>query len=292
MPALALAVSLFVLSQSALLVRLASPATALEIGFWRMVIAVPMLLALGLARGGWRELTRLSVRQILGLVLCGACLFLHWWSWFLGVQSTALANSMVLFALSPVFTAIGAWIFFREPFTPRHGVALFCSFLGLFIIFRDSLSLNPQHLRGDVLDFIACMLFSVYVLVSKGMRRGMGNLPFTVVTYASCGIFFFFTIRAQGAIRADFPPSTWAALLALAFGPTLLGHGLFTYCLQFFNVNLMNILILTEPIIGALTGYWILKEPIAPAVALGFGVISAGMLWLFLPALRKMGARA
>lgn len=287
MPAFALAVSLFVLSQSALLVRLAKDASALDIGFWRMLIAVPMLVAIGAGQGSLRELPRLRPRQLGALALCGLCLYLHWWTWFVAVQTTALANAMVLFAMSPLFTALGAWAFFREPFERRHGVALLFCFAGVCILFRDTLNLEPAHLRGDALGFVASLLFSLYVLLGKGIRRDLGNIPFTVVTYGACGLLFFLTLLARRELHAGFGGPTWLALLGLAVGPTLLGHALFTYCLQHFNVNLMNILILTEPVLGSVVAYWVLGESFTAGVVVGFATVCAGILALFLPTLAR-----
>jgi drug/metabolite transporter (DMT)-like permease len=292
MPAFTLAVSLLVLSQSALLVRLASGASALDIGFWRMAVAVPVLLLVAAAQGRLGELRRLGSRRTAALLLCGACLFLHWLTWFLAVRATVLANAMVLFAISPVFTAAGAWLFFREPFTRRHGVALAFCLLGVWLIFRDSFGFNPARFRGDCLGLLASLLFSAYVLMGKGIRRELGNLPFTVVVYSSCGALFALVLLARGELHAGFTPGTWAALLGLAVGPTLLGHALFTYCLQFYNVNLMNILILTEPVLGSLGAYYVLGERFTPAVIAGFLTVCVGMAVLFLPGLapRKRAA--
>ncbi len=288
MPSLALALSLFVLSQSALLVKLAH-ASALEIGLWRMVMALPILLILNIKN--LRELGQLRPRRLGALALCGLCLYAHWFTWFLSVQKTALANAMVLFAVSPLFTAVGAWAFFREPFTKRHGIALALCLAGVVLVFRDSLHFEPARLEGDILGLLASLLFSAYVLMGKGIRRDLKNLPFTIVTYSSCAVFFALTLGFQGGLHAQFDRQTWWMFALLAIGPTLLGHALFTYCLQFFNVNLMNILILTEPVLGSVVAYFVLREPITSGVLLGFLTISAGVLSLFLPALAQARAR-
>ena len=159
MPVFFMALSLFVLSQSAILVRLAKEASAIEIGFWRMFFAVPVLLLLAWQRGQLPQLLKLRRKQLLNMVLCGFCLFLHWLIWFLSVKTTTLANAMVFFALSPVFTAIGAWKFYREPFTKRHFFSLFFCGLGVWLIFREGLEFHSSRLLGDVLGVTASVLF-------------------------------------------------------------------------------------------------------------------------------------
>ncbi len=183
MPALALTLSLVVLSHSGIFIRFAR-ADALAIGFWRMAIVVPLLLVLVLQQKQWNLVMGLRRRQWAGLFFCGFFLFSHWYTWFLAVQKTSLANSMVLFAISPVFTAAGAWLFFCEKMTPRHLTALLCCFAGVLVLFQGSLSLGPEQLAGDALGFVASLLFSAYVLASKGIRARLQNLPFTLVTYS------------------------------------------------------------------------------------------------------------
>lgn len=280
MPALTLALSLIVLSHSGIFVRYCE-ADALAIGFWRMAIAVPVLFGLVIWRGLWGRVRRLRRKQLASLVLCGFLLFFHWWSWFLAVQKTTLANSMVLFAISPLFTALGAWFFFRERLTFRHGLALLFCFAGIVAIFQGSLALDPSRLQGDVLGLVSSLLFSGYVLTSKGIRKNLENLPFTLVAYSSSGIFFFVMMLVRGLPFFSYSAGTWAAFTALAFGPTLTGHALFTWCLQFFNVNLMNILILTEPVIASISAFFLFREPLTVHQVAGFAFIATGVLALF-----------
>ena len=49
--------------------------------------------------------------------------------------------------------------------------------------------------------------------------------------------------------------------------------------------------ILTEPVLGSVVAYFVLREAITRGVLLGFLTISAGVLVLFLPALAKGRAR-
>lgn len=282
MPALLLAVSLIVISHSGILIRFAT-ADALAIGFWRMAFVVPVLFFMVLQQKQWKLVPALRGRQWAGLFLCGFFLFSHWYSWFLAVQMTSLANSMVLFAVSPVFTAVGAWFFFREKMSRAHLVALLCCFAGVLVLFRGSVALNPAQLMGDALGLLASLLFSGYVLVSKGVRARLANLPFTLVTYSFSGLMFLVVMLVKSVPLTGYSGQTWLAFAALAAGPTLLGHALFTYCLQHFNVNLMNILILTEPVIASISAYFILNEPLNSHQVLGFAVIAFGVLVLFVP---------
>lgn len=283
MPIFYLLTSLVVLSQSALFIRLAHDATAEALGFWRMAIAVPALALVITWHRGWGEVGRLRGRQWGGLLLCGFFLYAHFYTWFLSVQKTTMANSMILFAANPLFTAMGAWVFFRERLQRRHAIALVLCFSGIYFMMRDSLQLNPEHFAGDLLGFACAVLFSAYVLLSKGLRKNLSNLPFAFVTYGFVGTYFAATIVVVGSRFFGFSLHSWIGFSGLAFGSTILGHSMFTYCLQFFNVNLMSISTLSEPMLTAFTGYLFFGERLSQGAIIGFLFVAAGIVVLYLP---------
>lgn len=284
MPFLILTTSLLVLSQSAIFVRMAE-AHAVAIGFWRMVIALPPLLFLLWWKGAGKEVTGLKARQWAKLALCGFFLFAHFYTWFISVQMTSLAHSMILFCTNPVFTALGAWVFFREKASLRHGVAMLLCFVGIIFLLSDKA--GPGTREGDLWGVVCAILFSAYVLMGRGIRRGLGNLPFSFGTYGFCAIFFALMMIVLGLPVLGYSLKTWIAFSGLAFGSTLLGHSLFTYSLQFFHVNLLSISTLVEPVFTALSGQFFFGEPITRMGVLGFLCVGAGIVFLYFPYLRQ-----
>lgn len=290
MPIVYLLTSLFVLSQSAIFIRLAN-AHAAAIGFWRMAIALPVLGAILLWKRQHPHLARLSGSQWGWVILCAFFLFTHFYTWFLSVQMTNVANSMIIFSTNPLFTAIGAWIFFQEKIEKRHWVALAFCFGGIYFMVRDSLTMSEEHVWGDVMGLACSFLFSAYVLVGKGIRHRLPNLPFAFGTYSFVTFFFFALMLALGQPFFGYSPSTWIGFSGLAFGSTLLGHSMFTYCLQFFNVNLMSISTLSEPMLTALSAYLFFGEPITRGAIVGFVFVSVGIFALYFPYLRSLWGR-
>ncbi len=286
MPTLTLFLSLFVLSQSAIFIRFANT-HAVAIGFWRMLIALPVLLVFLLWRGKAQELKALSRKQWLAIFFCGFFLFAHFYTWFLSVQKTSLAHSMILFCANPLFTALGAWIFFRERATVRYVLAMAFCFAGIYCLLMDKQGVHS--LEGDVLGILCSVLFSAYVLMGKGIRKNVSNLPFAFATYSVCVGFFFVQMLALGLPFFSYTPQAWAAFTALAFGSTLLGHSLFTYCLQFFSVNFLSVATLVEPLFTSLSGYLLFHEPLTRAGMIGFFLVGVGIIILYLP-LKKISS--
>lgn len=290
MPITLLLTSLFVLSQSAIFIRLAA-APAPAIGFWRMIIALPVLVGFLYWHRRLGDFRKFSLRQWGGVAICGFFLFTHFYTWFLSVQMTSVANSMILFAANPLFTAIGAWIFFGEKMEKRHGLALLLCFVGVYFMMRDSLSLSHEHFIGDIWGFVCAILFSAYILVGKGLRQKIHNLPFAFSTYSFVTIYFALVMVVLGVPFFGYSLHTWIGFTGLAFGSTLLGHSLFSYCLQFFNVNLMSISTLAEPMFTALSAYIFFGEPLSRGAIIGFLFVAAGIVVLYFPYLRSLTKR-
>ncbi|MCO5144048.1 MAG: DMT family transporter [Oligoflexia bacterium] len=281
---LILITALLVLSQSAILIRFAN-ASAEALGLWRMLIAVPVLGFFLL----WRGVKKLSWKkqECFFALLSGFFLFIHFYTWFLAVQKTTVANAMILFSSNPVFTAIGAYFWFREKLYLRHFIALAFSLLGILVLVSQSLEFNSAYIIGDGLAILCSIFFSAYVLAGKNARKTLDNLSFTFLAYSICGLCFAIIVVYTGAAIWGFDKKTWLALLGLAFGSTLMGHALLTYSLNFFNINLVSISTLSEPIATIASASYFFQEKITWQILLGCSLIAVGVLILYLPYIRK-----
>jgi len=282
MPVVLLIIAILVLSQSANFIRFAH-ADASAIGFWRLLMACMILLPIVFYKKQFSELQKTSTKQKVQIFFCAFFLFVHFYFWFLSVQKTTVANSMILFTTNPLFTAIGAWFFFHEKLQKRHAISLVLCFSGIFWMVRESLEINPKNFQGDILGFLCAIAFSAYVLSGKSLRNSLSNLPFVLSIYAVCGFFFFVAMLVTHAPFLGYDAQTWASFAALTIGSTLLGHALFTHCLKYLNINFMSCSTLVEPVISALTASYLFGEAIRSAAVTGFVFVTLGILTLYSP---------
>ncbi len=280
------AVSIVVLSQAAILVRFAE-AHALAICFWRMLAAALLLAPLGLRNGGWRSLALLDRAERRQLLVSGAMLFAHFYFFFRSVQETSIANSTILFSLNPVLTAIGAWLWFRERVSPHLVLALFVGVAGVAVLFWESaVSNRPDGYHGDAWGALSAAGFSAYILTGKRVRQKIANTAFTTFIYTQAAVYALGACLALGVPLSGYPATTWWAFLALAVFPTLLGHALFTYCLNDLNVTFMSCMTLVGPVLAASAAHYLFAEPFTPWAGAAFALTCASMLALYWPNLR------
>lgn len=285
--------AIVVLSQATTLIRYAE-APSLAICFWRLAMASAMLAPFALRRSKREPLGRLGRGDHARLILCGVFLFLHFYSFFRGVQKTSVANSTILFSLNPVTTALGAYIFFHERVSRRLAVAGLLGISGVVVLFGEELWGAPLAISstsGNVWSVLSAVFFSGYVLTGKHLRRQLSNTFFAFAVYLQTAALAGAAMLILGLPFFGYSDLTWWMFLALAVFPTLLGHAIFSYCLNGLDVNFMSCMTLVEPILSALVAYWLFTEPLTPHATLGFLLTVASVLVLLaLP--QGMGPKA
>lgn len=280
-----------VLSQAGTLIRFAH-APSLAICFWRLLIAGLALLPLALRQSNRRALASFSRHDLFQLVLSGLFLFTHFYFFFRSVQETTIANSTILFSLNPVTTAIGAYVFFRERVTLHLALSCLLGFAGVAILFSENLTTHLSTVGGgfwgDLWGILSAVCFTGYILTGKHIRRKLANSAFAAAIYLQTAIYAGLAMAVLGVPFTGYSDMTWFSFVLLAILPTLLGHALFTYCLNFLNVNFMSCMTLIEPILAAAVAIWLFQEPLTALAAIGFLVTCAAVVALYWESLLNM----
>lgn len=284
--------SVIILSQAPNLVKL-STAPSLVMVFWRLFLASIVLGIVGQLKNQLKDLKTLKKNDWIIILITCFILFLHFILWFIGVRKTSIANSAIIFATNPIFTAIGGYLFFKEKFNRRYLIAMVLGMLGIFITFYDNLKLSHDAFFGDIFVLIGTVLFSAYILLSKKSRGKIHNIPYTyglnlitswmaLLTIILLKIFGNFD---QSLFNYDF--KNWLSFILMAIFPSVLGHALFTHCLQFLNVNLMSTTMLLNPMLSAFVAFFLYDEHLKNKTIIGFLITSIGVFQLYYPGLKK-----
>lgn len=273
-------VAIFSLSQASILIKLSGipPAT---LGFWRLLGAsLILLLVRSLSRPTSKTFQNIksSGRWIL---LTGVFFYLHLWSYFYAAQNTSIAHCMILFALNPLFTAIGAKLFFKEPLEKNVIFSYSFAFAGLYFLLRSRLSLGLESWWGEASALTSGVLYSIYTLLSKRSRTQINNWDFGIGIYFVCSVCFLLTTQAMNTPLTGYSDTAWLALVGTIVVPTLLGHSLFTYLMNHLNINWMSCGKLLEPTFSTLMAFLVFHETISTETVLAFVFTSAAVLFLF-----------
>lgn len=232
-------------------------------------VGLGIILFLGQRHGA--SLRRADLPWLLATVLFGGALGPALLMW--GLTKTTGSAASLLLTLEGVFTALIAWIGFREPFNRRVGLGMAAIFAGAVLLaFRtpsgEAGTLGALAVAGACLSWAIdnnCTsriadVDALTLACIKGLVAGTVNL---VLAFVSGG-----SLPAPGLIGAS------ALVGFFGYGLSLV---LFVLALREIGAARTGAYFSTAPFIGALVGLLALREPltlslIAAGLLMGFGV--------------------
>jgi drug/metabolite transporter (DMT)-like permease len=249
------------------------------LAFWRVALAAAgawILVAIRHARG------RAAIgppsgkprASVAGALLAGALLGLHFWVWIGSLGHTSVASSVLLVTTQPVWAALGAMIFLREP-VPRLG------WLGIAIALAGSaisIGFAGGALRGDLMALAGAILAAAYMVVGRRERQRWDALPYLARVYGAAAVTLAVGVLVSGRSFAPARPSDWWVFAALAAIPTGLGHSLYNWSLKHFPAYVVATSITLEPIGSSILAYWWTGETPSPRAFLVAPIILAGII--------------
>ncbi|MEX2583593.1 MAG: DMT family transporter [Gemmatimonadota bacterium] len=280
-PYAVLFVSVVAMSWAAPLIRF-SEADALAISFWRLAIAVGCSAAVLLLRGEWSAVTQLTIREWVIAGLAGLLLAGHFTAWIASVQLTSVAASVALVSTQPVWVALIAIAVLREYPTPRQWIGISLAVVGAAVIGAGDLGAGSDPLLGDMLALLGAVLVAGYYVIGRKLRGSIGIWPYVTIVYGFAAVFLLLALLATDpASVAPHPARDWLVFLALALGPTMIGHTGQNWALRYLPAYAVNLTLLGEPV-GATLIAWVLPQiaEVPPVEAVIGGALILGGITL------------
>jgi len=246
-----------------ILVRFATDVEPLILAGMRTLFAVVLLLPVWWLKGrSYRQLKKTGLK-IKWLVFAGIGLGVHFTLWIASLHYTSVASASVLVTIHPVMLIVAESVLFKNSFRPMVWVGVLIAFTGsIFLGFADKTLAEefPYALFGNFLAFAAAFIFVIYFLIGRKIRQYTEwiDYVFYVYSYAAitCILLSFLWI-------GGWPEITILSLfigLALAVGPTIMGHGSMNYAVKYVSPTLLSTLILSEAVFAAIAAFFIFGE--------------------------------
>lgn len=207
----------------------------------------------------------------------------HFGLLFVGIALTEASVVAIVVQLNAPFATMLSIVLLGEVVRWRRWTGIALTFLGVAII-----SVEPH-----VLDAPAGVLFSAAAALSGAfaailMRRLTNVGAFQLQSWTAlvtapsllAASFFLETGQMEAMAMADV--WGWGALLYTTFGASLIGHNVYYWLLQRYEVSLLAPLTLLSPILGVFFGITILDEPLTTRILIGAAIAFAGVTILAL----------
>lgn len=244
--------------------------------FYRVFLALPALwLWHGLEPGPREPLRR---RDYAGLVLAGLCFAgdLAFWHW--SIRYTTVANATLLANFAPVFVALASFVLFGERFSRLFLLGMATAIAGACVLMGRSVSLSPEHLRGDVYGLITAMFYAGWI-VSLGRLRARLSTA-TIMAWSglvtSAALLPVVLLSGETLIAATL--KGWLVLLGLALVSHSGGQGMIAYALAHLPAAFSSVSLLLQPVVAACLAWLLLGEALTALQGVGAALILTGIL--------------
>jgi drug/metabolite transporter (DMT)-like permease len=250
--------------------RQVQSAGAFEATFWRSLFTA-LFVAAAL---GWqyRSLTAL-LKGGKALVLSGVCWAVMFTAFMLALTLTTVANVLVTMSVAPLFTALLARIWLRQPLKPRVWLAIVAAGAGIaYMYLGDVSALSGNHGLGIAVALCVPIAAAINWNLTHAGGDEVNLMPAVLMgAIISCII----TLPLALPIKAAGSDVAWLALLGVAqLGiPCMLA----VWCAQRLPAPEMSLLCLLEVIFGVLWAWWGAGEVPSSRVLAGGAVVLAAL---------------
>lgn len=270
-----LIVGMIAISFSPIFVRYSDAPVAIQ-GMYRMLFTVLIMLPFGTKYiGALRKITR---KDWLLLSLAGFFLALHFLLWMESLSYTSIASSTIILALEPVFVMIGAYFVFKERSNKIAILGLALALVGAFCVGSGDIGLSRTAFTGDVLSLLGTLAVAVNMLIAKRLLERVPSYLYSLIVFAITVICFAVYNLALGVSFTNYPGQEWLLFLLLAIVPTVFGHLIFNWLLQYVKTATISMSVLAEPVGASILGMIIFREMITPFQLVGGVIIIIGLL--------------
>jgi len=246
-----------------ILVRYATDVEPLTLAALRTFFAILFLVPFWIAKkSSYQKIKTDGARPIL-LIAAGICLGLHFTLWIGSLHYTSVASASVLVTIHPVMLIVAESILFKKRFKALVWIGVCIAFSGSVLLgISDNTYAGqfPNALFGNTLAFMAAVIFVIYFLIGRSIRQNTEwiDYVFNVYLYAAITCIIL-TLIWVGGVPYISLSAIWIGI-ALAIGPTIMGHGAMNYAVKYVTPTLLSTLILTEAVIAAIAAYFIFSE--------------------------------
>ena len=239
--------------------------------FWRMALALPILVLLA-TRGG---MPRMSRGLVVVLILSGVLFAADLASWHLGILRTKLANATLFGNSTSLLFPIYGFLIARAWPSRRQGFALGLAAVGAILLMGRSYQLSPDHLAGDLLCVLAGIFYTFYFVMIARARETLSALPLLALSTLASAVPLLILAIAMGERVV---PVDWTPLVGLALCSQVLGQGLMVYVLGRLSPLVIGLGLLTQPVVAAVIGWGIFNEHLGMADMIGAVLVGLALV--------------
>jgi DME family drug/metabolite transporter len=260
-----------------------SETNALSIGFFRLAITTPALLA-----ACWHTLGRrtfkIAPRDLAFMIVIGVAMAFYQVCYFAAISRVGVAVAvLVTLCTAPVMVALLAALLLRERLSGATLLALACALGGtaMLVLAAPAATGTPGDTwSGVLLAFGSAFGYATMTLCSRALAGRYHPLQPITVGFGA-GTLMLLPFALAGGLVASYSPAGWLLLLHLGLLPTALAYVLFLSGLRHTTATVASVVTLIEPLVSTLLAWLLFGERLGPLGLAGAALLlgAIGMLY-------------
>jgi len=250
-----------------------------SVGFYRLAVAVPALVALGWWLLG-DKLLAVRRRDLALMAGIGCGMALYQLAYYGAIQRVGVSvAALVTLCTAPVMVALLAAPLLGERLTRTALLALVGALTGTTLLVGagpETLATAPDMPAGVALAVTAGAGYAGLVLCGRGLAARYHPIQPIAVGFGAGAVLLLPLALATG-LTLDYPPAGWAVLAYLGLVPTTLGYLLFQSGLRRTGATTASIVTLIEPLTSAGLAALLFGERLGPTGLLGAALLLASV---------------
>lgn len=268
-----MSVTLF--SVGAVLIR-ASDLDAMVFVFWRLMLAVPLLAAIGVWRKTIPQLRELRTERIM-LAIAGAGIGLQSIFAVTALRLTSVASVSLIEALTPLVAASLGALLLRERLGAKYWIYMLMGLVGASIVVVGGAARLGTHVLGSILALAGVISFVAFLFAASQLSHTVkaSALLMIATTIAAVLMLVFTAVMGVDVSIPNF--SSAVTVVVVAWGGGVLGYLLLTRALQSVSPSAGGLVRLLQPVIAGGIAWIALGEAVSSTELAGGVLLLVGV---------------
>ena len=257
----------------------ASNANAISITLWRVLIALPVLFAIGfyLLRG---KLFAIRWTDLRWMIVAGVLMAIYQLSFVMAVQLVNVTiATLVTLCTVPVIVAILASVVLHEHMHRNLYAAMACAIVGVVLLvgFDATGDFGATVWLGIGLALLTAFANGFFQIVSRALANRYHPIQ-TLTVYFFIAALAFIPFALVNGFVASYPPIGWALLLHLGISISVIAYVLLLLGLQTIPATTATIIGFLEPLTATVLAILIFNERLSATGLFGAVLLLAAMV--------------
>ncbi|USH05300.1 DMT family transporter [Grimontia kaedaensis] len=274
----AMLVGITILSVDALLIRLIE-ASGWTLLFWRGLLSALIIATFMMLTRPSQTLSALK-KPSKALLIGSFAFSISTVCFVLSVDHTQVASTLIIINISPLISALFAFLFLKERVDSRTLIAIVAAMVGVGFVFYGKAM--PTASFGNLMALITAFMLATYFVILRKSKSA--NAPLYLVLGGLCTS----TISLfAGAEPFSLTPQEWKYILLLCAAVVPISFVLISIGPKYLPAAHANLFMLLEAILGPLFVWAVLGEVPSNNVLIGGGIVLLTLVVFTLSAAKK-----